>query len=470
MSSQPSSLSTTYGATFYAQQANGSLQSARVILPILLSHISPLSVIDVGCGIGTWLKAFQECGVTDVTGYDGDYVDQRALLIDPAQFRPADLKDDQPFDRTYDLAISLEVAEHLPQQHAGSFVRRLTSAAPAVLFSAAIPGQGGTSHLNEQWQDYWRELFSDEGFLPVDIIRAQVHGRPDVETWYQSNIMLYCSTEFLAGHQNLSPVDPNRTLNQVHWALYNDANVLYLTKVLKIFQVSRGARLRVASDDGAECPSGDFRQATDTDHCGGMRAVDNFSLQSAVPETEGVRMQPDSRKQVRVTVAICTLNHAELLRRTLNSLAEMSVPQDLIWEVVVVNNNCTDHTDTVIEAFADQLPIRREYEVNRGLSLARNRAIECARGNYIAWTDDDVIADPGWLAAYADAFRRWPEAVIFGGPIVPKYVSPLPELFADAEPFLSSWVFWRRDVDDEGEITLSSNVVPVGANFRTACG
>jgi glycosyltransferase involved in cell wall biosynthesis len=176
-------------------------------------------------------------------------------------------------------------------------------------------------------------------------------------------------------------------------------------------------------------------------------------------------MQSDSRNKVQVTVAICTLNHAESLRRTLNSLAKMSVPQDLIWEVVVVNNDCTDHTDTVIEAFADQLPIRQEFEAKRGLSLARNRAVECARGNYIAWTDDDVVVEPGWLAAYADAFRRWPEAALFGGPVVPKYDSPLPKLFADAEPFLSSWVFWRRDVDDEGEITLSNNVLPVGANF-----
>lgn len=168
---------------------------------------------------------------------------------------------------------------------------------------------------------------------------------------------------------------------------------------------------------------------------------------------------------MRITVAICTQNRAESLRRTLKSLAEMSVPNDIIWEVVVVNNNCTDNTDTVIEGFADRLPIRREFEVKHGLSLARNRAVESAKGNYIAWIDDDVVVEPGWLVAYADAFRRWPEAAVFGGPIAPRYVPPLPKWFVDAEPYLGAWVFARRDVHHEGEIVLSEKRIPYGPNF-----
>src|SRR5436305_13472240 len=91
-----------------------------------------------------------------------------------------------------------------------------------------------------------------------------------------------------------------------------------------------------------------------------------------------------------VTIAICTFNRAASLRRTLDSLAAMRVPADLGWEVVVVNNSCTDTTDAVIDSFVGRLPIRREFEKSAGQSHARNRAIDVAIGEYIIWTDDDV--------------------------------------------------------------------------------
>ena len=116
-----------------------------------------------------------------------------------------------------------------------------------------------------------------------------------------------------------------------------------------------------------------------------------------------------------VTVAICTLNRAESLRRTLDSLVAMHLLTGFSWEVLVVNNNCTDHTDDVIKDFTDRLPVRRLFEPQQGQSRARNCAIDAAKGDYIVWTDDDVVVDPGWLIAYVDAFRRWPNAAVFGG-------------------------------------------------------
>src|SRR5947207_1258016 len=120
-----------------------------------------------------------------------------------------------------------------------------------------------------------------------------------------------------------------------------------------------------------------------------------------------------------ITVAICTFNRAESLRRTLDSLVGMRLPEKLDWEVVVVNNNCTDSTDEVISVFAERLPIRRTFEPQQGHTMARNRAVKEARGEYIVWTDDDVIVAREWLAAYAEAFHQWPEAAVFGGPIIP---------------------------------------------------
>lgn len=148
-----------------------------------------------------------------------------------------------------------------------------------------------------------------------------------------------------------------------------------------------------------------------------------------------------------ITVAICTLNRAESLRRTLKSLAAMALPDCLKCEVVVVNNNCTDHTDDVLKAFVDRLPVRREFEPQRGLSRARNGAIDAALGDYFVWTDDDVIVDAGWLAAYGEAFRHRREAAVFGGPIRPRFDGPLPKWFSEGQTNVEfdarGYGFWR---------------------------
>jgi len=178
------------------------------------------------------------------------------------------------------------------------------------------------------------------------------------------------------------------------------------------------------------------------------------------------RDRPSARKpDMFVTVAICTYNRAESLRRTLESLAAMQVPPDLEWEAVVVNNNCTDHTDAVIGEFAARLPIRREFEVQPGQSNARNRAIDAARGDYIVWTDDDVVVGPGWLAAYVAAFRRRPEAVFFGGPIRPRYEEPAVKWVVESEALLGG-PFCIRDLGDEAvPLAAEGNRLPNGANF-----
>jgi hypothetical protein len=174
---------------------------------------------------------------------------------------------------------------------------------------------------------------------------------------------------------------------------------------------------------------------------------------------------PGREAQMLVTVAICTFNRAESLRRTLDSLAAMQVPHNLDWEVVVVNNNSTDHTDTVIEAFADRLPIRREFEPQPGASHARNRAVEVAKGDYIVWTDDDVVVERGWLPAYLTAFRHRPEAAVFGGPITPRYEAPVVKWVAESEALLGA-PYCIRDLPGEAiPLSVAGNRLPLGANF-----
>lgn len=166
-----------------------------------------------------------------------------------------------------------------------------------------------------------------------------------------------------------------------------------------------------------------------------------------------------------VTVAICTYNRAASLRRTLASLTTIRVSTGLSWELVVVNNNSSDHTDDVIAEFRDRLPLRREFEPKPGLSNARNRAVDVARGDYIIWTDDDVIVDSGWLEAYVEAFRRWPEAVLFGGRVIPRFEPPIPKWLKKSKTVLSD-AFAARDFGKDYQLlSLAAGHLPFGASF-----
>jgi glycosyltransferase involved in cell wall biosynthesis len=143
----------------------------------------------------------------------------------------------------------------------------------------------------------------------------------------------------------------------------------------------------------------------------------------------------------------------------------MRIPADLAWETLVVNNGGTDHTDQVIDSFVGRLPIRRAMEPRRGLSNARNRAIDEARGDYIIWTDDDVVVDPGWLAAYADAFRCWPDAAIFGGRIVPKFEEPMPEWFRQSLSEFGGMLAARDFKDGDMPLEIEAARPPFGPNM-----
>jgi glycosyltransferase involved in cell wall biosynthesis len=133
---------------------------------------------------------------------------------------------------------------------------------------------------------------------------------------------------------------------------------------------------------------------------------------------------------MRITVAICTWNRAELLARTLEQMTRL-ITHGIDWELLVVNNNCTDETDAVIAAVSNRLPLRRVFEPTPGKSHALNRTLLEARGDFILWTDDDVLVDERWLEAFMDTVQRYPEAVLFGGPIEPEFaVTPEPALLA----------------------------------------
>ena len=208
-----------YSDAFFDGIDEGSSRSAEVIVPLVCELVRPRSVVDVGCGRGVWLRAFSQNGVESILGLDGDYVSSEKLAIPDECFRAQNLAHRIRLDRRFDLAVNLEVAEHLPESRAAGLVEELTHLASIVLFSAAIPGQTGTDHINEQWPWYWQALFSERGFRLLDPIRPRIRHDKRVKWWYRQNLLIYASDEAIANTPALQPHITSEPLEWVHVSL-----------------------------------------------------------------------------------------------------------------------------------------------------------------------------------------------------------------------------------------------------------
>jgi SAM-dependent methyltransferase len=180
-----------HDADFYNEIRAGSESSARVIARLLREVLDCRSVVDFGCGTGLWLRAFQALGVADLAGVDGDHIAVESLAVDPTLFFAHDLTSPVDLGRRFDLAICLEVAEHLPDASGGVLVDSITRHSDRVLFSGGVPLQLGTGHVSGRWQSAWVEEFGARGYLPVDIVRPRVWHDPNVEYWYAQNALLF---------------------------------------------------------------------------------------------------------------------------------------------------------------------------------------------------------------------------------------------------------------------------------------
>ncbi len=169
-----------------------------------------------------------------------------------------------------------------------------------------------------------------------------------------------------------------------------------------------------------------------------------------------------------ITVAICTWNRASLLDQTLARMGEMHIPQGIEWELLVVDNNCTDHTQEVVKQHTERLPLRGLQETKQGLSNARNCAVDSACGELLVWTDDDIQVDLGWLAAYARGMQEEPEASFFGGPIIPWFPNTPPGWFLKILPRVAT-AYGMRDFGEQ-TMAYTDKKCPFGGNYaiRTA--
>ena len=184
-----------YDSEFLSYTQTLATKSARVVVPLIQEALRPRSVVDFGCGRGPWLEVWKAHGALEVVGVDGEYVDLAELAIDESEFHVRDLATTVDLGRCFDLVESLEVAEHLPESRARTFVADLCRHGDVVLFAAAPPGQGGEHHINEQPYEYWRTFFDALGHEPFDFIRPRIRTRHDVAPWYRYNTLLYVKRE-----------------------------------------------------------------------------------------------------------------------------------------------------------------------------------------------------------------------------------------------------------------------------------
>jgi SAM-dependent methyltransferase len=242
-----------YSGDFYSYIDAGSRRSARAVASILLPELKIASLLDVGAGHGAWAAEWMAAGVKTVLAVDGDYVRADQLAVPKKNFRAHDLATALDLKKRFDLVQTLEVAEHLPGDKADLFVNNLVRHGDVILFSAAVPHQGGEHHVNEQPPEYWRKRFAARGYQVFDFLRPRLAGRCEIMPWYRFNSYIYANT---AGEKRLSKAvlatrvpegQPLQIGGDMAWALRRAAVRLIppaLVKPIAMAKASIEARLR----------------------------------------------------------------------------------------------------------------------------------------------------------------------------------------------------------------------------------
>jgi len=170
--------------------------SAKAIVPVACELMHPSSVIDVGAGLGTWAAAFVQAGVPNVVALDGPWVPAQHLRMPAKDFVAADLSAPIDLGHKFDLVVCLEVAEHLAEAHSVMLVNNLVKMGDVILFSAAVPWQGGYGHINEKPPEWWEKLFDNVGYVPIWGFGDQFESRKDVAWWYSLNMVFFVKKSY----------------------------------------------------------------------------------------------------------------------------------------------------------------------------------------------------------------------------------------------------------------------------------
>jgi hypothetical protein len=236
---------------------------AETAFRYVLAHVSPRSLVDVGCGTGTWLRAALRSGVPTVVGIDGVHVSDDLLCVPRQLVRVIDLKAEWCIREHFDVCLCLEVAEHLEEEYAHGLIERLTGLSDVIVFSAAIPHQHGEHHVNCQWPEYWQARFNERGYRCDDSIRWEMWSDRAIEPWYRQNMFMARKDPARAGTEPrlLPVVHPEIARHQVDRIFEHrcDAGLLpvaWYFRILVKAMFVKGRRLyeRCAPGEGSATP------------------------------------------------------------------------------------------------------------------------------------------------------------------------------------------------------------------------
>lgn len=210
-----------YNDAFYEDQAKFSYQSAQIVLKYVFEHlVSATSLLDIGCGTGSWLSAATKLGVKNILGLDSSSSAANKLMIDKKNWKQTDISQPISLHRKFDLAMSMEVAEHINVDLHECFINNLTRHADTIIFSAALPYQGGTGHQSENWPQYWAALFSEKGYDCYDIIRHNIWNNPKIQFWYKQNIFIFAKQSLRSSFNKRNLFHTNNIMSLIHPEMY----------------------------------------------------------------------------------------------------------------------------------------------------------------------------------------------------------------------------------------------------------
>ena len=184
-----------YNQIYHSEIEESARRSAETVIQLLIRLFNPNSIVDIGCGRGTWLSEWRNQGITDVLGVDGGHQDVNRLLIPKESFQEYNLNRPFSVSRQFDLATCMEVAEHLDPSAADTVVQTLTGLSDIIVFSAAVPNQGGFRHINEQWPAYWAKKFEAKDYVFTDGLRWHLMASDQVSWWYRQNLFVAIKKE-----------------------------------------------------------------------------------------------------------------------------------------------------------------------------------------------------------------------------------------------------------------------------------
>lgn len=204
-----------------SRQEQDTHRSASTILQMLREYLTPASLLDVGCGLGIWLKAASEMGINDVLGLEGPWIKDANLAVAPELIKECDLEKPFSLGRRFDVIVCSEVAEHLSETSSADFINSLVSHSDYILFSAAVPYQGGHHHVNEQFLHYWVAHFARHEFAVVDVFRPKIWDDSKILWWLRQNLVLFVRQTTAERNPSLrQELKVNRPISVVHPAVY----------------------------------------------------------------------------------------------------------------------------------------------------------------------------------------------------------------------------------------------------------